>query len=622
MRRRKKRKLLFLFVIFAVCIVWFGKQSGGKEIHTSAEAEKVYAKELAGYLMVIPLTPEETRSLILPDLNDVLTGKDVKVLFDQLELDALYDEAASQALIEEDQPLTRVQWTTIYELMLDKLGMKGQVSEAEIQYLGDVSGEDRIIADSGNYDCDPESCVFSYGKVYTVYLSGNTILGRKDTQETEPDRDDAEQPADDEAQTASVTVPETVRVLITQDNGQSPYRPDLRVKCPAGMTVTSGEQSVTLGSNEVAACVDLMNTWGTNALTLQPSEGGQLYLTDAGGTKDSAAYRGSFRVYRNESGCWLVNELSMEEYLYGVVPGEMPESFAAEAQMAQAVCARTYACRQIAGKSYEAYGADLNDTTDCQVYLPAKENPSAVSAVDATKGQVLLYDGDFAQIYYFSTSCGYTSGLEVWRQDPVSYLGKVSLLTENNWKWKFENFIKDQDIAAYDSHSRYFRWTAEVDPSGRSDALRGMIQKYADDPGGRLSVQDASGNTLTDCSFLGACQNMEVKDRSKSGTVTDLCLQFENGSVHIYNENTIRTVLGAALSSMKDKNGNIVNDMNMLPSAAFAIEGGENGSYTIYGGGLGHGIGMSQYGADGMANAGMSYRDILDKFFPGTSLSE
>lgn len=622
MKRRKKGKILFLLFLFAACIIWFGKQSGGKEIHTSTETEKVYAKELAGYLMVIPLTPEETRSLIIPDLNDILTGKDVGILFDKLELDTLYGEAVSQASLGEEQPLTRGQWTTVYELMLDKLGMKEQVTEAEIQYLGDVSGEDRIIADSGNYDCDPESCTFSYGKVYTVYLSGNTILGRKDIQETEQESTAAEQPTEDGTQTASIAVPETVRVLVTQDNGQNPYRSDVRVKCSAGMNVTSGEQSVTLGSNEVAACVDLMNSWGTNALTLQAAGDGQLCLTDVSGTKDSAAYRGSFRVYRNESGCWLVNELSMEEYLYGVVPGEMPESFAAEAQKAQAVCARTYACRQIAGKSYEAYGADLNDTTDCQVYLPAKENQNAISAVDATKGQVLLCNGDFARIYYFSTSCGYTSGLEVWQQEQVSYLGKVSLLTENNWKWKFENFIKDQNIAAYDSHSRFFRWTAEVSLSDKSEALRSAVQKIAGDSGGRLTVQDASGGELSDCSALGVCRSMAVKERSRSGTVTDLCLQFENGNVHIYNENTIRTVLGAALSSLKDKNGNSVNDMIMFPSAAFAVEGGENGHYLIYGGGLGHGIGMSQYGADGMANSGMSYMDILDKFFPGTSLSE
>ena len=414
--------------------------------------------------MVIPLTPEETRSLIIPELNDVLTGKDVSVLFDKLELDSLYPEAASQAVLEEEQPLTRAQWTIVYELLLDRLGMREQVTETDVQYLGDVSGEDRIIADSGNYDCDLESCTFSYGKIYTVYLNGNTILGRKDVQETGQADDTGQQSAEDGTQSDSVTVPEMVRVLLTQDNGQNPYRQGIWVKGTAGMTVVSGEQSTVLGSSETAVCADLMNAWGTNALTLQPAEGGQLYLTDAGGINDSAVYRGNFRVYRNESGYWLVNELSMEEYLYGVVPGEMPESFEEEALKAQAVCARTYACRQIAGKSFEAFGADLNDTTDCQVYLPSKENEKAIAAVDATNGQVLLCDGDFAQIYYFSTSCGYTSGLEVWQQEQIPYLGKVSLLTENNWKWKFENFIKDQNIAAYDSHSRFF----SVDSKDRS----------------------------------------------------------------------------------------------------------------------------------------------------------
>lgn len=78
---------------------------------------------------------------------------------------------------------------------------------------------------------------------------------------------------------------------------------------------------------------------------------------------------GELFVYpETKTGIWIVNEISMEEYLYGVVPGEMPESFEAEALKAQAVCARTYASRLVNEKKYEDFGADLDDTTDCQVY--------------------------------------------------------------------------------------------------------------------------------------------------------------------------------------------------------------------------------------------------------------
>ena len=113
---------------------------------------------------------------------------------------------------------------------------------------------------------------------------------------------------------------------------------------------------------------------------------------------------------------------------------------------------------------------------------------------------------------------------------------------------------------------------------------------------------------------------MTVGGRNDSGMVTDLSLQFENGKVHLYNENTIRSVLGKAMTAVTDKNGESVHTLNMLPSAAFSVEDRGGGKVTLYGGGLGHGIGMSQYGADGMAKAGKSYGDILTFFFSGAEI--
>ena len=71
---------------------------------------------------------------------------------------------------------------------------------------------------------------------------------------------------------------------------------------------------------------------------------------------------------------------------------------------------------------------------------------------------------------------------------------------------------------------------------------------------------------------------------------------------------------------LTDKNGENVNTITMLPSAFFTLQEQENGRYEIMGGGLGHGIGMSQYGADGMARAGKTAAEILQYFFPGTEL--
>lgn len=92
------------------------------------------------------------------------------------------------------------------------------------------------------------------------------------------------------------------------------------------------------------------------------------------------------------------------------------------------------------------------------------------------------------------------------------------------------------------------------------------------------------------------------------------------GEVHVYNENLIRNLIWQICVSLTDKNGENVNTITMLPSAFFTLQEQENGRYEIMGGGLGHGIGMSQYGADGMARAGKTAAEILQYFFPGTEL--
>ena len=142
------------------------------------------------------------------------------------------------------------------------------------------------------------------------------------------------------------------------------------------------------------------------------------------------------------------------------------------------------------------------------------------------------------------------------------------------------------------------------------------VRKEIDSGSGKVGIEGGAG-----IAGLGGFQGLSAAARNASGTVTDCVMQFENGRVHLYHENTIRTVLGKAMVSVTDKNGKTEDTLRMVPSAAFSVEDSGNGQVTLYGGGLGHGIGMSQYGADGMAQAGKNFREILSFFFPGTEIS-
>src|SRR3954470_8662630 len=136
----------------------------------------------------------------------------------------------------------------------------------------------------------------------------------------------------------------------------------------------------------------------------------------------SRAYHGSFRVTGGKA-VRVVNVVGLEQYLWGVVPSEMPDSWPAEALESQAIVARTYALTHLQGGG----DFDVYPDTRSQVYggIPA-ESQSAHEAVDGTAGEVVLYQGELAQTFFFSSSGGRTANVQdVWNSKPVPYLVSV-----------------------------------------------------------------------------------------------------------------------------------------------------------------------------------------------------
>ena len=148
------------------------------------------------------------------------------------------------------------------------------------------------------------------------------------------------------------------------------------------------------------------------------------------------AYRGALRVKRSGSRLQVVNIVGLEPYLWGVVPSEMPDRWPAEALAAQAVVARTYALAHLHHGDF-----DLYPDTRSQMYLGiAAESPPATDAVNETASQVVLYDGQLAETYFYSSSGGRTANIQdVWpATKPVPYLVSVNdpydtLSPYHNW---------------------------------------------------------------------------------------------------------------------------------------------------------------------------------------------
>ena len=141
-------------------------------------------------------------------------------------------------------------------------------------------------------------------------------------------------------------------------------------------------------------------------------------------------YRGFFRVVNTGAGLTVINDIELEKYLLGVVPSEMPSSWELDAQKAQAIAARSYAVANLGKRA--RYGYDLNDTEQDQVYNGASaETAQTNSAVEATKGIVLVCNNKVIPAYYSASAGGRTlTAKEVWNMD-VNFTRSVPSYDEN-----------------------------------------------------------------------------------------------------------------------------------------------------------------------------------------------
>jgi peptidoglycan hydrolase-like amidase len=153
------------------------------------------------------------------------------------------------------------------------------------------------------------------------------------------------------------------------------------------------------------------------------------------------SYRGIFVLRPTSKGVVLVNVLNLEDYLKGVVPGEMsPDQYAElEALKAQAVAARTYALKNLG--QFKAFGYDLMDTPRSQVYFGlSAERPLSSRAVEETRGEVARYGGQLINALYMSTCGGQTEAVEeVFEGSPSPYLRSVECTFEKQPEWAVES---------------------------------------------------------------------------------------------------------------------------------------------------------------------------------------
>ena len=281
-------------------------------------------------------------------------------------------------------------------------------------------------------------------------------------------------------------------------------------------------------------------------------------------------YRGSLEIFpslKSDKSLTMVNVLPLEEYLYGVVPSEMPSSWPMEALKTQAIAARTYALSHLG--QFSSDGFDIMPTTASQVYGGVEEEtPVTNQAVNETRGKVITYNAKLISAYYSSGGGGITeSGLDAWG----SYIPYL------------------KSVRDYDQDSPRYIWYKNIS----NEEIQKIIKRdYATETG-----------EITKIFIAESTQSGRAKTIYFEGTKTGLTIDAKKWRLSAKLNSTLFKV------GPVDSGTVIIDDTKHIPTL-----------FIFTGRGFGHGAGMSQWGTRFLAKNGRSYQDIIKYYYQGVQI--
>jgi SpoIID/LytB domain protein len=357
----------------------------------------------------------------------------------------------------------------------------------------------------------------------------------------------------------------------------------------------------------------------------------QTVKRSSGSSAFNPTYSGVLEFNILDNGMCVVNEVDLEDYLRKVVPSEMPSTGGVEALKCQAVAARTYAISDMIINRFANLGFYVDDSTKSQVYNNIPMQPLSTEAVNATKGMIMTYEGTPIDAKYYSTSAG--TGVnygDVWfnpdgSSDNRPYIANNNYLTPKTELPKTEEdwlkFYKDTNVKAIDSAYPYFRWSIEYSNAGITKALNKTLNSlYSGDKSKNYLTIYENAKVVQNLPELKELQDIKILKRGASGIAIEVSFIFSNATVNVRGDSYIRGSIkcneeytGEATTLVRHKDKALTNTSS-LPSAFFSAEK-KDGKFILYGGGFGHGAGMSQYGAIELSKKGLKFDEILNTFY-------
>ncbi|MBD5396219.1 MAG: SpoIID/LytB domain-containing protein [Lachnospiraceae bacterium] len=413
---------------------------------------------------------------------------------------------------------------------------------------------------------------------------------------------------------------ESIRIAVMNSNFKSLYHDSLTLAADCEVELIYGpyeeRERKVFNAGEKIEIDSESNYLDGDRVELVPAvKSGRIQVFSIDRNQGTPSYRGRMEIVKTGEGLVLINELLLEEYLYSVVPSEMPASYAPEALKAQAVCARTYAYRYLIHPGLPDLGAHVDDSVNYQVYNNIVENVNSTKAVKETTGILLYHGSEAVSTYYYSTSCGFGTDAGVWNEsnkETMPYLSSVHIAENDNTgegsedeeeitpeqmsrEEEFREYILNTHEEDYEKEEAWYRWQYDVS---------------------EMNVKEMAGRMSEDFSEV---YDMYIAERREGGVAQKLILDTDAGIFETSGEYNIRYVLNNG-GSVRKQDGTEAEIGKIIPSAYIIIDvvkdGGIVVGYTVFGGGYGHGVGMSQNGAKAMGNSQKSCEEILTFFYP------
>jgi len=439
--------------------------------------------------------------------------------------------------------------------------------------------------------------------------------------------------------------PFNLRVALNTTGFASLIHKDVTITSDENFIVKTGEETKEYKAGEELHIAEGSDLFGQQRISVNTKSGdGKISVKTIKRNNLTPAYRGVIEIAKGNGGFVIVNEVDLDQYLYSVVPSEMPTRHGIEAAKVQAVTARSYAYMQYYANKFHEYGANVDDSVLCQVYNNVQETSIAIEAVNATKGLCVTYNDEVISTNFFSTSAGHTANSgEVWTtggafpSDTKEYLQATKQYSgsdfgnlsneENAYK-----FLKETNIDSYDKNFTWFRWNVAMTKEELTNSINKAIKT-------RYNANNALIKTLADdghyrskpIESIGELKDLEIVKRGAGGNIMQLKIVGTEKTVMVYTEYNIRLLLAPA--QFKDGGRDILinridktqaANYSLMPSSFFVtdktFDGDNLKEIKFFGGGNGHGVGMSQNGVKGMIDKGFTFDEIIKHYFKGTEI--